>query len=61
MPATRDQVADGSREDSDIRADAMFESTLSRTPAQRLADAARIARFVLRGREALRAARDGNG
>jgi hypothetical protein len=30
--------------------DAMFERTLRRTPAERLADATRVARFVLRGR-----------
>jgi hypothetical protein len=39
--------------------DSMFERTLRRTPAQRLADATRAARFVLRGRRALAAASDG--
>ena len=33
--------------------DALFERTLRRTPAERLADATRAARFVLRGRRAL--------
>lgn len=33
----------------------LFERTLRRTPAQRLADATRAARFVLQGREAVRA------
>lgn len=33
--------------------DSMFERTLRRTPAQRLADATRAARFALRGRRAL--------
>jgi transcriptional regulator with XRE-family HTH domain len=37
----------------------MFERTLRRTPAQRLADATRAARFVLRGRRELAAATDG--
>jgi len=37
--------------------DAMFERTLRRTPQQRLADATRAARFVLRGRRALEADR----
>ncbi|MXW02659.1 MAG: helix-turn-helix transcriptional regulator [Holophagales bacterium] len=32
---------------------ALFERTLRRTPQERLADAARAARFVLRGRRAL--------
>jgi len=39
--------------------DSMFERTLLRTPAQRLADATRAARFVLRGRRAVAAATDG--
>ena len=39
--------------------DAMFERTLRRSPAQRLADATRVARFVLRGRRAVAAAADG--
>jgi transcriptional regulator with XRE-family HTH domain len=38
--------------------DSMFERTLRRTPAERLADATRAARFVLRGRRAI-AASDG--
>ena len=40
--------------DSDT--DALFERTLRRTPAERLADATRVARFVLRGRRAMRRA-----
>lgn len=43
--------------ESDPGTDSMFERTLRRTPAERLADATRIARFVLRGRQALKAAR----
>ena len=39
--------------------DSLFERTLRRTPRQRLADAARTARFALRGRRAMRRARDG--
>jgi len=39
--------------------DAMFERTLRRTPAQRLADATRAARFVLRGRREVAGAADG--
>ena len=39
--------------------DSMFERTLRRTPAQRLADATRAARFVLRGRREAAAASDG--
>lgn len=39
--------------------DSMFERTLRRTPAQRLADATRAARFVLRGRREIAAAADG--
>jgi transcriptional regulator with XRE-family HTH domain len=39
--------------------DSMFERTLRRTPAQRLADATRTARFVLRGRREVEAATDG--
>jgi transcriptional regulator with XRE-family HTH domain len=42
---------------SDPDQDSLFERTLARTPAQRLADATRAARFVLRGRRALRSAR----
>ena len=36
--------------------DTMFERTLRRSPAERLADATRVARFVLRGRREVRAA-----
>jgi len=39
--------------------DSMFERTLRRSPAQRLSDATRVARFVLRGRRAVSAAADG--
>jgi transcriptional regulator with XRE-family HTH domain len=39
--------------------DSMFERTLRRTPAERLADATRAARFVLRGRREIAAAADG--
>jgi transcriptional regulator with XRE-family HTH domain len=39
--------------------DSMFERTLRRTPAQRLADATRAARFVLHGRREVAAATDG--
>ena len=35
----------------------LFERALGRTPAERLADATRAARFVLRGRESLHDAR----
>ncbi len=38
--------------------DSMFERTLRRSPAQRLADATRAARFVLRGRRAVASAVD---
>ena len=38
--------------------DSMFERTLRRTPAERLADATRVARFVLRGRREVASARD---
>jgi transcriptional regulator with XRE-family HTH domain len=38
----------------DPQTDALFERALRRTPAQRLADATRAARFVLRGRRALK-------
>jgi transcriptional regulator with XRE-family HTH domain len=41
----------------DPATDSLFERTLRRTPAQRLADATRAARFVLRARRALRSAR----
>jgi hypothetical protein len=46
-------------ESPDPGTDSMFERTLKRTPAQRLSDAARIARFVLHTREKVRAATDG--
>jgi transcriptional regulator with XRE-family HTH domain len=39
--------------------DSMFERTLRRTPAQRLADATRAARFVLRGRRGVAASSHG--
>ena len=39
--------------------DSMFERTLRRSPAERLSDATRVARFVLRGRRAVSAAVDG--
>lgn len=39
--------------------DSLFERTLRRTPRQRLADATRAAQFALRGRRAIRRARDG--
>jgi transcriptional regulator with XRE-family HTH domain len=35
--------------------DSMFERTLRRTPAERLSDATRVARFVLRGRRQMAA------
>jgi len=38
--------------------DSMFERTLRRSPAERLADATRVARFVLRGRREVAAASD---
>ena len=41
----------------DPATDAMFERTLRRTPAERLADATRAARFALQGRRALDAAK----
>ena len=43
----------------DPETDSLFERTLRRTPAQRLANAARLARFVLRGRRAMERARGG--
>ena len=46
-------------ESPDPGTDSMFERTLKRTPAERLADAARIARFVLHTREKVRAATNG--
>jgi transcriptional regulator with XRE-family HTH domain len=39
--------------------DSMFERTLQRSPAERLADSTRAARFVLRGRREIAAATDG--
>jgi transcriptional regulator with XRE-family HTH domain len=39
--------------------DSMFERTLRLNPAERLADATRVARFVLRGRREVAAAADG--
>jgi transcriptional regulator with XRE-family HTH domain len=39
--------------------DSMFERTLRRSPAERLADATRVARFVLRGRRQVAASADG--
>jgi len=39
--------------------DSMFERTLRRSPAERLADATRVARFVLRGRREIASASDG--
>ena len=39
--------------------DSMFERTLRRSPAERLADATRMARFVLRGRREIASASDG--
>ncbi|MFV1978747.1 MAG: hypothetical protein ACC649_05300, partial [Myxococcota bacterium] len=39
--------------------DSMFERTLRRSAAERLADATRVARFVLRGRRELMSASDG--
>ena len=38
----------------DPETSSLFERTLQRTPGERLADATRTARFVLRGREAMR-------
>jgi len=45
--------------ESDPGTDSMFERTLRRTPAERLGDATRAARFVLRGRREVEAASDG--
>lgn len=39
--------------------DSMFERTLRQSPAERLANATRMARFVLRGRREIAAASDG--
>lgn len=44
--------------EADPDTDSLFERTLLRTPSQRLADATRAARFVLRGRRAMRRALD---
>ncbi len=44
--------------DPDPSTDSMFERTLRRTHAERLSDATRVARFVLRGRREI-AASDG--
>ena len=54
----RDEVGEAASE-PDPGTDSMFERTLRRTPAERLADAVRAARFVLRGREKVRASNDG--
>ncbi len=43
----------------DPGSDSMFERTLRRSPAERLADATRVARFVLRGRREIASASDG--
>lgn len=45
--------------EADPATDSLFERTLRRTPRQRLADATRAARFVLRGRRAVRGTRRG--
>jgi len=45
--------------EADAGTDSLFERTLRRTPRERLADATRAARFVLRGRRAMRGARRG--
>ena len=45
--------------DLDPGTDSMFERTLRRSPAQRLSDATRAARFVLRGRREIASASDG--
>jgi transcriptional regulator with XRE-family HTH domain len=45
--------------ETDPGTDSMFERTLRRSPAQRLADATRVARFILRGRREVAAASDG--
>ncbi len=57
----RDVERLGTAPEPDPGTDSMFERTLRRTPAERLADAVRIARFVLRGREKLQSVRDGHG
>ena len=43
----------------DSETDSLFERTLRRTPAERLADAARVTRFVLRGRRTMKPTGDG--
>jgi len=43
----------------DAATDSLVERALRRTPRQRLADATRAARFALRGRRAVRRARNG--
>ena len=43
----------------DPQTDSLFQRTLERSPRQRIADAARAARFVLRGRRAMRRAQRG--
>ncbi len=43
----------------DLGTDSMFERTLRRSPAERLTDATRVARFVLRGRREVASASDG--
>jgi len=45
--------------EADPGTDSMFERTLRRSPAERLADATRVARFVLRGRREVAAVDDG--
>jgi transcriptional regulator with XRE-family HTH domain len=45
--------------ETDPGTDSMFERTLRRSPAERLADATRVARFVLRGRREVAAGADG--
>ena len=42
--------------ESDPGTDSMFERTLRRSPAERLSDATRVARFVLRARREIAAA-----
>jgi transcriptional regulator with XRE-family HTH domain len=52
-------VATISLSEPDPGTDSMFERTLRRSPAERLADATRVARFVLRGRREVAADADG--
>ena len=47
--------------DPDPATDALFERTLRRTPAERLADATRTAGFVLRGRRTMTHGSNGRG